>query len=89
MGRDGRLLLGPDGSALRLGADKAKLLTASGRPLLSPSGAALGLSPAGDHEWSNDKICFGQQSVKWQSTVGQTRFLVYWVNVCVAAEHCL
>ncbi|WIA39755.1 hypothetical protein OEZ86_005813 [Tetradesmus obliquus] len=48
VGRDGRLLLGPDGSALRLGADKAKLLTASGRPLLSPSGAALGLSPAGN-----------------------------------------
>jgi hypothetical protein len=48
LGPDGRLLLGPDGKALHLGPDRVKLLTASGRPVLSDRGTQLGLAPDGE-----------------------------------------
>lgn len=48
VGPDGRLLLGPDGQGLLLGPDRLKLLTASGRPLLSDKGTQLGLAANGE-----------------------------------------
>lgn len=48
LGPDGRQLLGPDGSALRLGPDRVKLVTAAGRPVLSDKGTQLGLAPNGE-----------------------------------------
>lgn len=48
VGPDGRLLLGPDGSRLLLGPDRVKLVTSSGRPVLSDKGTQLGLAPDGE-----------------------------------------
>lgn len=48
VGPDGRLLLGPDGSGLLLGPDRVKLVTSSGRPVLSDKGTQLGLAPDGE-----------------------------------------